>query len=64
MVLGVICFNTDDCPVREIVIALHCICPILYTAEIICNHMLRTWLVLDVEIEFLQKKHEPGQFPC
>ena len=26
--------------------------------------MLRTWPVLDVEIEFFQKQHPPGQFPC
>ena len=62
--LGVLGFNVEDCPVGEIIVAVHRVCPIFYAAKIIRDGMLRTWPVLDVEIEFLQQQHPPGQFPC
>ena len=64
MVLRVISFNMEDCPVGKIVVIVHYVCPVLYRTKIICNRMLRTWPMLEVEIEFLEKQHPPGQFLC
>ena len=55
MLLGVLDVNVEDCPVGEIVVAVHYVCRILYPAEIIRDDVLRTWSVLDVEVNFLQK---------
>ena len=55
MLLGVIGFNVEDCPVGEIVVAVHRVCPVLYPVEIIRDGMLRSWPVLDVEVKFLQE---------
>ena len=64
MLLGVIGFNVEDCPVGEYVVVDHRVCLVLYPAEIIRDGVLCTWAVLDVEDKFLQKQHPSGQFPC
>ena len=55
--LRVIGFNVEDCPVKEIVVAVYRVRPVLYPTKIIRDGMLRTWTVLDVEVKFLQEQH-------
>ena len=60
---GVLGFNVEDCPVGEIVVAIYRVRPVFYPVEIICDGMLRTRPVLDVEVKFLQEQHPLSQFP-
>ena len=50
-------FNVQNCPVGEIIVAVYRVCPVLYPAKIVRDGMLRTRLVLDVELKFLQQQH-------
>ena len=64
VLFGVLGFNVEDFPIGEIVVVVYRVRPVVYPAEIICDDMLRTWLVLNVEVKFLQEQHPSSQFPC
>ena len=48
--LRVLGLHVEYCPVGEMVVVVR---PVFYPAEIICDDMLRTRSVLDVEVKFL-----------
>ena len=52
--LQVLSFNVKDCPIGEIIVVYR-VRPVLYPAKIVCDGMLLTWPVLDVELKFLQE---------
>ena len=51
--LRVLGFNVKDYPIGGIVVVVYRVRPVLYPAKIICDGMLRTWPVLDVDVKFL-----------